>query len=68
MATIKAIEDRSVHQIQSGQVIVDLYSVCISMGRTLPPDPNAGAPTASSAPMSDTASEFEMHLLVRDTY
>lgn len=28
MATIKAIEDRSVHQIQSGQVIVDLCSVC----------------------------------------
>ncbi|KAI5368295.1 putative ribosomal protein S5 domain 2-type [Septoria linicola] len=28
MATIKAIEDRSVHQIQSGQVIVDLNSVC----------------------------------------
>ncbi|KAK4505961.1 hypothetical protein PRZ48_003926 [Zasmidium cellare] len=27
MATIKAIEDRSVHQIQSGQVIVDLQSV-----------------------------------------
>ena len=27
MATIKAIEGRSVHQIQSGQVIVDLYSV-----------------------------------------
>ncbi|KAK3699268.1 ATP-binding mismatch repair protein [Vermiconidia calcicola] len=27
MATIKAIESRSVHQIQSGQVIVDLYSV-----------------------------------------
>lgn len=27
MATIKAIEDRSVHQIQSGQVIVDLNSV-----------------------------------------
>ncbi|KAL8968446.1 MAG: hypothetical protein Q9183_002455 [Haloplaca sp. 2 TL-2023] len=27
MATIKAIEDRSVHQIQSGQVIVDLCSV-----------------------------------------
>jgi len=28
MATIKAIEARSVHQIQSGQVIVDLQSVC----------------------------------------
>lgn len=28
MATIKAIEGRSVHQIQSGQVIVDLQSVC----------------------------------------
>ncbi|KAL5336433.1 hypothetical protein BJX70DRAFT_281483 [Aspergillus crustosus] len=28
MATIKAIEARSVHQIQSGQVIVDLCSVC----------------------------------------
>lgn len=28
MATIKAIESRSVHQIQSGQVIVDLQSVC----------------------------------------
>ncbi|KAF2213307.1 hypothetical protein CERZMDRAFT_39706 [Cercospora zeae-maydis SCOH1-5] len=28
MATIKAIESRSVHQIQSGQVIVDLNSVC----------------------------------------
>ncbi|KAF2450251.1 DNA mismatch repair protein-like protein pms1 [Karstenula rhodostoma CBS 690.94] len=28
MATIKPIEDRSVHQIQSGQVIVDLISVC----------------------------------------
>ncbi|CAK1361512.1 DNA mismatch repair protein PMS1 [Cercospora beticola] len=28
MATIKAIEGRSVHQIQSGQVIVDLNSVC----------------------------------------
>ncbi|KAI9369462.1 hypothetical protein BJX61DRAFT_519536 [Aspergillus egyptiacus] len=28
MATIKAIEARSVHQIQSGQVIVDLTSVC----------------------------------------
>lgn len=27
MATIRAIEGRSVHQIQSGQVIVDLYSV-----------------------------------------
>ncbi|KOC11816.1 DNA mismatch repair protein, partial [Aspergillus flavus AF70] len=27
MATIKAIEARSVHQIQSGQVIVDLCSV-----------------------------------------
>lgn len=27
MATIKAIEGRSVHQIQSGQVIVDLNSV-----------------------------------------
>ncbi|KXS94680.1 hypothetical protein AC578_10082 [Pseudocercospora eumusae] len=27
MASIKAIEDRSVHQIQSGQVIVDLQSV-----------------------------------------
>ncbi|KAK3708041.1 ATP-binding mismatch repair protein [Vermiconidia calcicola] len=27
MATIKAIEGRSVHQIQSGQVIADLYSV-----------------------------------------
>jgi DNA mismatch repair protein PMS2 len=27
MATIKAIEGRSVHQIQSGQVIVDLCSV-----------------------------------------
>lgn len=27
MATIKAIESRSIHQIQSGQVIVDLYSV-----------------------------------------
>jgi DNA mismatch repair protein PMS2 len=27
MATIKAIEGRSIHQIQSGQVIVDLYSV-----------------------------------------
>ncbi|TVY53448.1 Mismatch repair endonuclease PMS2 [Lachnellula cervina] len=27
MATIKAIEDRTVHQIQSGQVIVDLCSV-----------------------------------------
>ncbi|KAJ4320301.1 ATP-binding mismatch repair protein [Neodidymelliopsis sp. IMI 364377] len=28
MATIKPIEGRSVHQIQSGQVIVDLQSVC----------------------------------------
>lgn len=28
MATIKPIEGRSVHQIQSGQVIVDLISVC----------------------------------------
>ncbi|KAF1949549.1 DNA mismatch repair protein MutL [Byssothecium circinans] len=28
MATIKPIEGRSVHQIQSGQVIVDLNSVC----------------------------------------
>lgn len=28
MATIKAIEGRSVHQIQSGQVIVGLESVC----------------------------------------
>ena len=28
MATIKPIEGRSVHQIQSGQVIVDLVSVC----------------------------------------
>ncbi|USP75413.1 hypothetical protein yc1106_02687 [Curvularia clavata] len=28
MATIKAIDSRSVHQIQSGQVIVDLQSVC----------------------------------------
>ncbi|XP_014556423.1 hypothetical protein COCVIDRAFT_37914 [Bipolaris victoriae FI3] len=28
MATIKAIESRSVHHIQSGQVIVDLQSVC----------------------------------------
>ncbi|KAF1937369.1 DNA mismatch repair protein MutL [Clathrospora elynae] len=28
MATIKAIEGRSVHQIQSGQVIIDLQSVC----------------------------------------
>ena len=28
MATIKPIESRSVHQIQSGQVIVDLVSVC----------------------------------------
>lgn len=27
MATIKAIEGRSVHQIQSGQVIIDLNSV-----------------------------------------
>ncbi|TVY38639.1 Mismatch repair endonuclease [Lachnellula subtilissima] len=27
MATIKAIEDRTIHQIQSGQVIVDLCSV-----------------------------------------
>jgi DNA mismatch repair protein PMS2 len=27
MATIKPIEDRSIHQIQSGQVIVDLNSV-----------------------------------------
>jgi DNA mismatch repair protein PMS2 len=27
MATIKPIEGRSVHQIQSGQVIVDLCSV-----------------------------------------
>ena len=27
MASIKAIEGRSIHQIQSGQVIVDLYSV-----------------------------------------
>jgi len=28
MASIKPIEGRSVHQIQSGQVIVDLQSVC----------------------------------------
>jgi DNA mismatch repair ATPase MutL len=28
MATIKPIEGRSVHQIQSGQVIIDLISVC----------------------------------------
>ncbi|KAF3041944.1 hypothetical protein E8E12_008387 [Didymella heteroderae] len=28
MATIKPIEGRSVHQIQSGQVIIDLQSVC----------------------------------------
>jgi DNA mismatch repair protein PMS2 len=27
MTTIKRIEDRSVHQVQSGQVIVDLQSV-----------------------------------------
>jgi DNA mismatch repair protein PMS2 len=50
MATIKAIESRSVHQIQSGQVIVGLESVCKelvensidagarSIGTTLPHD------------------------------
>lgn len=51
MATIKPIEGRSVHQIQSGQVIVDLISVCKELVENSV-DAGATAIGTSRAPLS----------------
>lgn len=58
--TIKAIEARSVHQIQSGQVIVDLQSVCKELVEN---SIDAGATSIGERPSTPRAAQDEVPVM-----